>query len=113
MKRDQRHETWVQRMVDFEASGQTIVAWCQEQQIQPSNFYYWRRRLQSSASQTLKQPVKWLSLDLDFKPAAAADLEATDNRNRIKVQIGRATILVEPGFDQDLFRDISRILQGL
>jgi len=45
-KAEQRHEQWRQRIAEQETSGQSIRAFCREQELKAPAFYGWRRRLQ-------------------------------------------------------------------
>jgi len=54
---------WEQRFAEFESSGKTIAAWCKEQSIKESQFYYWRKKLRMG--QAKEQPVKWLAVNLN------------------------------------------------
>ena len=107
MGHNELRQEWTQRLADFSSSDQTAKAWCEQNQIKPHQFFYWQRRLRSIESETSKQPVQWLSLDYDFQPAAPV------STNRITIQVGRATIQIEKGFDPDLFLEVARLLQDL
>lgn len=97
---------WEQYLAEYETSGQTVKAWCQEQAIKESRFYYWQRKMRMEQTQK-EQPVKWLSLDLDHHKQASLSFDC------ITVNIGQATIELRTGFDQDLFREIVQALQTL
>ena len=107
MKHSELRQEWEQRLTEFSASGQTTKAWCEQNQIKPHQFFYWKRRLRSNESDATSQPVRWLSLDYDFQPVASA------SGSRITVQIGRAAIQIEKGFDPDLLLEVARLLQDL
>lgn len=96
---------WEQRLAEYESSGKTIKAWCQEQELRENQFYYWRKKLRDRSE--TEQPVKWLSLKLDNnKQASLAS-------NSITVHIGQVTVEIKKGFDQNLFREIVQILQTI
>jgi hypothetical protein len=106
MKQNDLRQIWEQRFSDFEASGQTVVAWCEQHQIKSHQFFYWRRRTRDVEVAQPSQPNKWLSMDYDFKPADPV------SEKTITVQIGPISILVNKGFDPDLFLKIISILQS-
>jgi|GEM_PF-365293 len=97
---------WEQRLAEFESSGKTIKAWCQEQGIRENRFYYWRRKLRSKPDKK-EQPVKWLSLALDNKN------QANLNPDSIAVHIGQIIIEINKGFNHHLLREIVQVLQTI
>ncbi|MDD4590340.1 MAG: hypothetical protein PHG06_07925 [Parabacteroides sp.] len=98
------HSLWEQRLAEYENSGQTIKAWCQEQAIKEHQFYYWRKKLCMEQAE-LGQPVKWLPLDMD------RNKQTRFAQDSIAVHIGEVTIELKSGFDQHLFREIIQALQ--
>jgi hypothetical protein len=96
----ERRILWENRLAEYEASGQGPVAWCKDNSIRESQFYYWRRKLRGSRTD-IKQPIRWLPLNME--PILIKD--------SIIVHIGQATVELNKGFDQDLFREIIQILQ--
>ena len=107
MKHSELRQEWEQRLAEFSASGQTAKAWCEQNQIKPHQFFYWQRRLRSVESDAASQPVRWMSLDYDFQPTTL------ETGSKISVQIGRASIQIEKGFDPDLLLEVARLLQDL
>lgn len=96
---------WEQRLAEFESSGDRIKAWCQEQGIRESQFYYWRRKLRTKPVEK-EEPVKWISLALDNGKQGS-------NPDSIAVHIGQVTIEVNKGFDHHLLREIVQVLQTI
>ncbi len=107
MKRNERHETWVKQMTDFEASGQTAVAWCAEQGVQLATFYYWKKRLRTAEKSGKVNPISWLPLEFDLK-TQPGELAA----EQISIEIGgKFKVVIQKGFDREMFRDVVSILQ--
>jgi transposase-like protein len=96
---------WEQRLAEYENSGKTIKAWCQEQAVRENQFYYWRKKLRDQSE--MGKPVKWLSVKLDN---SKQDSLASDS---IAVHIGQVKVEIKKGFDQQLFREIVQILQTI
>ena len=94
---------WEKRLIEYEASGQGVVSWCQEQSIRENQFYYWRRKLRLVQVEK-GQPVKWLSLDLELGKQKS---HYTDS---ISVHVGQVKIELKKGFDQQLLREIIQVL---
>lgn len=49
---------WVERLERFAASNQTVAAFCAAEDISPSNFYLWRRRLAQPAPPPAVVPIR-------------------------------------------------------
>ena len=97
---------WEKRFSEYEASGQSIVSWCKEHSIKINQFYYWRRRLRLDRVEK-RQPVKWLSIDLDPSKQKSHDTDS------ISIHVGQATIELKKGFDQQLLREIIQVLHSI
>jgi len=103
MNNNELRSLWEQRFAEYEASGKTIKAWCQEQAVKENQFYYWRKKLRMNQVAN-NQPVQWLSLELEqvrFAP------------DSIAVHIGQITIEIKKGFDHHLLREIVQVLQTI
>jgi transposase-like protein len=96
---------WGKRLTEYEASDKSVVAWCKEQSIRESQFYYWRRKLRLDQAEK-EQPVKWLSL-VDVELCKQTSLPA----DSMSVHIGQVIVEIKKGFDHQLFREIVAILQ--
>lgn len=44
-----RLESWTNIIRERSASGQTVKAWCQENNINENKYYYWLRRVKEAA----------------------------------------------------------------
>ena len=98
---------WEQHLADFEASGQTAVVWCKEQDIQLANFYYWKRRLRTVIKDAKVDPISWLPLTFELKPQPG-EMAA----EQISIEIsGKFKVIIQKGFDREMFRDVVSILQ--
>lgn len=101
-------EQWEQKLVDYEASGQTIAAWCGEHKIGLGNFYYWKRRLRNNREKDRAiSPISWLPLEFELKEAAS---ERTADQINVEIN-GKFKVSVQKGFDHDMFRDVVNILK--
>lgn len=103
MKDSDLRSLWEQRLAEYEISGKSIKAWCQEQTIKENQFYYWRRKLRLNQAEN-KQPVKWLPLEVE---------QANLTADSIAVHVGQVTVEVKSGFNQHLFREIIQVLQTI
>lgn len=53
-------QQWQQLMSDWQQSGLSVKEYCQRQQLTPSNFYLWRKRLEILEVDTTLEP--WVAL---------------------------------------------------
>lgn len=48
-KRAMRLQEWTEMYRAYQASGKTVSAWCEEQELSPKTFYYRLRKIRESA----------------------------------------------------------------
>lgn len=97
MTKEERQNLWSSRTAEFEASGQSVPAWCAAHDINPQQLRYWlRKKKQASAEATLS----WLPLDL-------SDVSF---QTSLLVRVGRVAVEVQPGFDPKLLLDVVKTL---
>ena len=107
MSQKTKREQWEQHLADFEGSGQTAVIWCKEQDIQLANFYYWKRRIRTVIEDAKVSPISWLPLEFDLK-SPSGEMAA----EQISIEIGgKFKVIIQKGFDREMFRDVVSILQ--
>ena len=97
---------WDDRLTQYETSGSNITAWCKEQAIRENQFYYWRKKLRTGQPEKT-QSVQWLPLELQLTKQARLLADP------ISVHIGRTTIEIRQGFNQQLLREIIHVLQTI
>ncbi|HEY3377273.1 MAG TPA: IS66 family insertion sequence element accessory protein TnpB, partial [Armatimonadota bacterium] len=96
MTHDERRALWQQRLVDQQASGLSIVAWCWQQNITAQQFYAWRKRLATPVPSAAAP--QWLAVAQPVAPGAS-----------LMLQVGAATITVTAGFDPHLLTEVVRV----
>lgn len=52
-KRQYRLTQWIKIIQQYRSSGQTVSAWCAENNINPKRYYYWLRRVRIAACEAL------------------------------------------------------------
>lgn len=62
MQQHNHTELWQQRIHDWQQSGLSVAHWCQEQQLAPHCFYYWRKKLMQPGSASKPSTVSFVSL---------------------------------------------------
>lgn len=96
MSRVEQQSFWSNMVAIFRASGQSVSAWCIEQDVKPHQLRYWLRKEQAS----INTKTSWLPLDLN-----EAALQTS-----LSIKVGRVTIEVRPGFDPKLLLDVVKTL---
>ena len=98
MTREQRRQSWADKITEFRASGQSAAAWAKDQGIKCSQLYYWLRKDSQRPSQQAKPT--WLPLELSDGEAA----------NPLVAKVGSVTLEISPGFDPRLLLDVVNTL---
>ena len=92
LKTEFRTKQWVNIIQDCKTSGMTAVAWCSKNNVSIKSYYYWLRKLRSTAcrqgslpsAQEMKQIVP-LSLD---RTASSSSAAITVHMASVSVDIG-------------------------
>jgi len=79
---------WAERIENWRASGQSITAWCRENNVTYFSFLYWRKRLDPSWKAEKEKQASFVQL---------TD-ESTDTG--IAVSVGSCSIRLSRGFDE-------------
>ena len=101
--RDERKERqWRRWIGDWQASGQSVRAFCERRGLTVASFYAWRRVLERRAAE--KAAFVPVQVVADAVPAQASALE-------VVLTDGRA-VRVAPGFDAATLRQVLAVLEG-
>lgn len=98
---DELRREWEGRITDFTSSGQSGAAWCEANQINLHQFYYWKKRLMSE-NPTGNQSPDWVTFEVG-KPTI-------DSNDYIRVRVGEVIIEVERGYDSDILLNVIQTL---
>lgn len=93
---------WSERIAAYQASGQTMKAWCQEHSLTVHQLKYWLYKAQRR-TQVVSTPA--------FRPVALASTSGTIEC--LHVQVGGARIEIRPGFEPGLLREVVAALSPL
>jgi hypothetical protein len=95
---------WTERIKAYQASGQTMKAWCTEHNLTLHQLKYWlykaQRQEQTGSATT-------------FRPVAVVSPSGTSAMESLQIQVGVARIDVRPGFEPGLLRDVVAALKPL
>ena len=63
-----KHELWVQRIADWQASGLSQRAFCQQQGLAISTFYTWLRKLRYLSQESVIESSAFLPMVIHDQP---------------------------------------------
>ena len=64
-----KHELWVQRIADWQSSGLSQQAFCQQQGLAISTFQNWLRKIRQTSNPSAKTSSAFLPVVVQDKPA--------------------------------------------
>lgn len=103
-----RMQNWVAIIQDRNASGLTINDYCKEHGLSRNAYFYWLRRIRSTALET--QGVSFAEVPLDgMQPEVAAP----DFQPKLTVQIGNAVVRVNESTPKRLFTMVCEVLSNV
>lgn len=94
---EQRRQEWLGRVMEWEKSGKTMKAWCRENDIVYSTFFYWKTRLLSKSN--LPEQASFIEITEDLS-----------NESGIVIEYQNVVVKVSKNFD---ILTLSRCIQLL
>ena len=98
---------WSERVELQKNSGQTMIKWCQSNNVNVRQFYRWRRRL-------IKSEINNSSRSNPFilaKPTQERyETNLIENESSITIRIGKVNIMLQRGFDEDDLSCVVRVV---
>lgn len=93
MSKQELRRIWSARVTEFKASGQSVPAWCLEQDLKPHQLRYWLKK-----DQAPRKPAEWIPLNLGSTGTA------------VTLRVGQVAVEVRPGFDPNLLLSVVKTL---
>ena len=94
---------WGKQVRDWEKSGQSVRAFCQERGLSEASMHRWKREL------GLRKRERAAA---DLSKMATVQIEPEgDSRIEVELSEGRC-IRVRPGFDQETLKQVVAVLEG-
>ena len=101
MTRAEQQQQWENRIEKYRASAQSVKKWCAENNVKPSQLWYWLRKFKTNDETEISHSNQWLQVEVrDYTPMD----------NALLVRVGDACIEVKPGFDPALLSQVVRTL---
>ena len=112
-KTQMRAENWRTLIQNCQQSGQTVVNWCEQNNINIKTYYYWLRRLRKLELEGAELPA----LVSEDKPVAFKKLEVQTPVARTQaaviIRIHNATVEISEGTSQQTIQAVLLALQSL
>jgi len=90
-------ENWTELINDFKTSGQSMAAWCHNNNLKVHQLTY---RLQKAKETSVNKATSWLSVDLNDDTA-------------LTIKIGPYAVIIKDDFDPVLLKKIVLTLASL
>jgi hypothetical protein len=97
--KEQRQRKWEVHVSDFNSSGLNMTHWCSANHVDLEQMKYWTRKFKKEST------VATRSSTLTFVPLAAIEPVSQTFTPSLVVQVGLASIELQPGFDPQLLRE--------
>ena len=88
MSKQANSENWTELINDFQASGQSMAAWCRNNNLKVHQLTY---RLRKAKEASAAKPTNWLPVDLGTETA-------------LTIKVGPYEIIVSDNFDPVLLK---------
>jgi len=88
-------QEWTDKIATWKVSGQSMAAWCRQNDESYDRFVYWRRRLEPGP----QRQGRFVALTV--QPAA------------LLLSCNGMTLHIERGFDRELLRDVLSVLRAV
>ena len=108
-----RADRWRLLIQTCQQSGQTVVNWCEENNINIKTYYYWLRKLRKLELCTKELPVPVP----EEKPVVFKQLEVAaplpNTRTAVIIRLPQATLEIADGASQQTIQAVLLALQGV
>ena len=112
VKQQYRLKQWSELIQQCRSSGQTVSVWCEENDVNPKQYYYWLRRVRMAACETL--PINsdqgGLIVPLSLASSSAPDSVTVQSTAPVIIRLGLSSIEIHQGASPEL---ISNILKAI
>jgi len=101
----EKQRRWAKIIEQRAVSGQTIVAFCRERQIHPSQFHWWRRRLKQLSEDGEREQAGLAS------PGFVELVSPAGGASGVSLQFEEGlSVVVTRGFDRTTLRSVLAVL---
>lgn len=110
-----RLRQWAQVMRDRRESGQTVRAWCRENEINEKTYYYWQNKLRQAVCEevTRKQLPKAELIPRGWAQVTEGATEDARAPETLIIEIGSSRIQATKNTDTELLAKVCRVIMSL
>jgi len=112
VKNQMRADNWRHLIQECHQSGQTVVQWCQTNNINTKMYYYWLRKLRTQALAEKELPVKAPKQPVAFKQLEVKSPVA-NTCAAVIIHLPQATLEVTEGTSQQTIQSVLLALQSV
>lgn len=106
-KQPSEHPNWEQLIGEYRKSGLGVKKWCEKNNVPFFKFRYRLYNQEDRKSDTGMGSSEWLQATVTSSVAGA------EESTGLTVKLGKVAIEVRPGFDENLFSSVVRVLLAL
>ena len=114
VKNQVRAQNWYKLIEECQGSGQTVVSWCKENDVNIKTYYYWLRKFRQQEIEKRQLPV---ITELPEKPVTFQRLEVQspvpNTKAAVIIRMGSATVEVTEGTSQQTIQAVLLALQSV
>ena len=110
-----RFNQWTEIVRQCRSSGQTVAVWCAENNIKPTSYYYWLRRIRKAACEALpslseNSPIVPLNI-----PDHAVKMDSLDQESSsdIVLRVGAVKLEIRNTASATLIENTLKALQNV
>lgn len=104
---------WSERVREWRASGKTAEEFASAFEFEASTLRYWASRLKTEAAGVAVPTIARVVRRRAQRSASLPGLRELSAERAVEVVVGSARILVRPGFDAELLRQVTAALGSL
>lgn len=102
---------WMKAIGERQRSGLSISAWCEANDVNRQQYFYWQRKLREMACCDLA--VQESSAGKSLAPSGWARLESAPTQQEITVEINGCHVKVSGDTDPELLAQVCRMLKSI
>lgn len=111
-----RLNKWTDIVRECRSSGQTVSAWCADNDISPASYYYWLKRIRTAACEALpslcaqNNPIVPVNIPV---PTVGTDPRNQEASSDIVIRLGAVTLEISNNASAILIENTLRALQNV
>ena len=98
-------QIWAERIEACQASGSNVKAWCRENNVSASQYYYWIKKLNNNANKIVADnSVEWAEVSLKH------EIQSIDNESSIILNYNAFKLMIPKNIKRE---DIAEVLAAI